>query len=53
MEGSATSENAHIPNDSLAVGPGAGNPLGGIFADQQAVARASHVLTAGGSVSGQ
>ena len=34
----------YIPDDSFAVGPGAGDPLGGVLADQEAVARAPNVL---------
>ena len=38
------------PDDSFAVGPGAGDPLGGVLADQEAVARAPHVLAPRGSI---
>ena len=51
----ATSENVDstvfvFPDDSFAVGPGAGDPLGGVFADQEAVARTPHILAPRGGV---
>ena len=39
-----------FPDDSFAVWPGAGDPLGGVLADQEAVARAPHILAPGGRV---
>ena len=51
----ATSESADsslcaFPDDSFAVGPGAGDPLGGVLADQEAVTWAPHILAPRGGV---